>query len=541
MADQSVNIKVGSSYDGSGMSRAMGGVNNLSRAAGKAASSVGKIGGAFESLGGTAGKTVGAISGALGALATGGVFGAIIFGVTAIVSWFQKMGDESKNVEKLKKSLDKIKESTDKYTASLSTSLTKIDKQMTAINNLSTAYQRLAKAEAMAQKAAITDKLEDMPEGADKIEATARANLDMTRIDAKEAKSVADSKVETADKKIEALNKKIENVDKTIELLNDDLDKYDKALLKAQKKLYARQERGASKNEIKVAKEEVEAAAKAKNEFVTKTYNPVVAQKNDLNRELDTAKVEKSAAEKERENVVAANTKKIDLAERALRQATAAAADAREAEALQSEQQLAEQKAYAYQQQRLTQVEEQLEKEKKKVKDAEEDYAKALKEAAKATAAAANANGLNYNFGGGGDAGGMGGDPNFVNTGINGQNRYGGYTPHYNADGTLTDRDQARLSRMQAGIARNAANAGGLSSADKRDYRDLIAKARRGTPLSDKELERLRDYENKDPDKKKEKADADATKAKDKLTEAQKQLVATQQILTLLQSLKTGN
>lgn len=88
MADQHVKIGIGTSYDGSGMSRAMGAIDNLSRTAKSTARAVGGIAGAFDGLGGSAARSIGAIAGGLGALATGGIFGGIIFGLTTIIGLF---------------------------------------------------------------------------------------------------------------------------------------------------------------------------------------------------------------------------------------------------------------------------------------------------------------------------------------------------------------------------------------------------------------------------------------------------------------------
>lgn len=88
MADQKVNINIGSSYNGAGMSKALGAVNSMSNNAKRAAGAVGQLAGAFEGLGGTASKSISAVASGLGAIATGGVFGAIIFGVTTVISLF---------------------------------------------------------------------------------------------------------------------------------------------------------------------------------------------------------------------------------------------------------------------------------------------------------------------------------------------------------------------------------------------------------------------------------------------------------------------
>lgn len=130
----------------------------------------------------------------------------------------------------------------------------------------------------------------------------------------------------------------------------------------------------------------MKAAEKARNEFVTKTYNPQVIAKNDLVRELGTAKVEKSAAEKERENIVAANNKKIELAEKTLVGATVQAASMREEEAMQGEQTLLQQRVYANQWETVQERQKELEEATKNLARAQDEYASKLKAAKVATA-----------------------------------------------------------------------------------------------------------------------------------------------------------
>ena len=45
MADQRININIGSSYNGAGMTKALGAVNQLSQTAGRVAGAVGRLGG----------------------------------------------------------------------------------------------------------------------------------------------------------------------------------------------------------------------------------------------------------------------------------------------------------------------------------------------------------------------------------------------------------------------------------------------------------------------------------------------------------------
>jgi hypothetical protein len=54
MADQKVKINIGSTYNGAGMTKALGAVNTMSNQAKRAAGAVGQLAGAFEGLGGTA-------------------------------------------------------------------------------------------------------------------------------------------------------------------------------------------------------------------------------------------------------------------------------------------------------------------------------------------------------------------------------------------------------------------------------------------------------------------------------------------------------
>ena len=85
MADQRINIAIGSSYNGAGMQKALGAVDTMSKTAGKAASAVGQLGGALGGLDGTAGKAIGAVTKLTGALAMGGPLGLAVAGVATLV------------------------------------------------------------------------------------------------------------------------------------------------------------------------------------------------------------------------------------------------------------------------------------------------------------------------------------------------------------------------------------------------------------------------------------------------------------------------
>lgn len=203
MANQNVKINIGTSYDGSGMAKAMGAVNGMSNSAKKAAGAVGQLAGAFEGLGGKASKAVGAISSGLGAIATGGVFGAIIFGVTMLVSWLSKLGEQEKPIERMKKSLEGVKDVTDKITTSSNNSVNSIDRLARATDALAKARVRLANAQAEAQKAKLDSDVDGLEEdGTDEgaarnIMRRAAAEKTKVQIDADTAKRAADSIVDS--------------------------------------------------------------------------------------------------------------------------------------------------------------------------------------------------------------------------------------------------------------------------------------------------------------------------------------------------------
>lgn len=135
----------------------------------------------------------------MSSLATGGIFGAIIFGVTMLVSWLSKLGEQEKPIEKLKKSLEGINESTEKIVRTSNDAITKIDKTTAAVDRLTAAHLRLANAEAKAQKAAIDDKIENLTEdgtdegAAKNIMIRAGAEKAKVQIDAQTAQRAADA------------------------------------------------------------------------------------------------------------------------------------------------------------------------------------------------------------------------------------------------------------------------------------------------------------------------------------------------------------
>lgn len=512
MASQKIQIDIGSSFNGAGMNKALGSVNTLAGTAKKTAGAVGQLAGAFDGLGGSASKAVNAVAGGLSAIATGGVFGAIIFAVTTIVGLFQKMGEDH-GMEKLKKNIDGIKESTEKVASSTDTAIGKIDKYTAAIDKLTAAHLRLSNAQATARKNALDESIEAMPGGTDEEQAAKiirQAAVDKTKvqIDADSAKGAADAKVQGAENKLSALGDKLKLLDDSLDKLGQSLTAYDSEIAKAKQKLYARQERKAGEEEIDAAKEELKAAVKARNEFVAKTYNPAVQQKNDVVNEIKTATVERQAAEQERANVIADNTKKLKVAESAYRGSLAQAANVRDRQTIEAEQILAEQEARATSIQALEEREQELEEATKALADAEQQYAWKLKDARKALAAFQtiqaggiwNPNGAQI---GGRLNGRQGASAN------NGDNA--GFSDFARPKGW-----EERWAQTHADYAAANGIVAGMTKKDQREYENLANKMVEGgrNALSKSEQKRWDELRKKDPEYQAQLAERNAEKAK---------------------------
>ena len=150
MADQRVNINIGTSYSGEGMNAAMGAVNKLSQTAGKVAGAVGRLGGTFEQIGGSAGKAIGNVSNLLGALAMGGPIGLAMAGVTALISVWQSHNEKVKEAKKKAEELNKEKkkladEGMQEVRKQLESQLQLFDQITARWNNLSKAVQNVKK------------------------------------------------------------------------------------------------------------------------------------------------------------------------------------------------------------------------------------------------------------------------------------------------------------------------------------------------------------------------------------------------------------
>lgn len=527
MANQNVKINIGSSYDGSGMAKALGAVNTMSGQAKKAAGAVGQLAGAFSGLGGTASKSIGAIASGLGAIASGGIFGAIVFGVTSLVSWLQKLGEQQSPIEQMKKNLEGIKDVTDKITTSSNNSITSIEKMARATEALAKARVRLENAQAEAQKAKIDSDIDSLEEdgtdegAAQNIMKRAAAEKAKVQIDADTAKRAADAIVDSLATAIDTSKDKIGVLKNTLHGYQDEKsgtfingldqqkDALDKEVEEAKRLLYARSERRASEEELKQAEDQLKEAAKAYNDFINNTYNPTVHKLNDEQNNLTTQEANLKAAEQERTNVLNANTKKLEAADKRYIGATVEAADARARNKIAEEQLVAEQEAYAANWQRQQEIEAELEAATKQLAQAELDAAAAQRNAANAAnAAAATANGGIWN-------------PNGVPVGGRGRPREGAAANNGDNAGF---NDFAKPKGWDARFAQThsewaAANGiiAPLSDNDEREKARLVNKMAEGgyENLSDKDKAKWDDIKKRDPEYLAQKAEEEAEKARE--------------------------
>lgn len=511
------------------MAKALGAVSTMSGQAKKAAGAVGQLAGAFSGLGGTASKSIGAIASGLGAIASGGIFGAITFGVTTLVSWLSELGEQQSSLERTKKNLEGIKDVTDKITTSSNNSITSIEKMARATEALAKARARLENAQAEAQKAKIDSDIDSLEEdgtdegAAQNIMKRAAAEKAKVQIDADTAKRAADAIVESMTTAVSTSNNKIGVLKNTLHGYQDEKsgtfingldqqkDALDAEVEEAKRLLYVKRERRASEEELKEAEDKLKEAAKAYNDFLNNTYNPTVRKLNDEQKNLTVQEANLEAAEQERANVLNANTKKLDLADKKYIAATVEAANARAQSEIEEEQVVAEQEAHAANMQRRDEIEAELEKATKELAAAERAAATAQINAANAAnAAAVAANGGIWN-------------PNGVPVGGRVRPREGAAA---NNEDNAGFNNFAKPKGWDARFAQThpewaAANGiiAPLSDKDEREKARLVNKMAEGgyENLSDKDKAKWDDIKKRDPEYLAQKAEEEADNARKKV------------------------
>ena len=123
MADQSMSIRIGTSFIGEGVAKAINGMGKLGKAAAASASTVGRLAGSFGELDNAASKAIGSVGNLMTAFATGGAIGAMATAITTVISAYQDMKNKAEEAAKVRfenqiKDLKEIGDRADKATES---------------------------------------------------------------------------------------------------------------------------------------------------------------------------------------------------------------------------------------------------------------------------------------------------------------------------------------------------------------------------------------------------------------------------------------
>lgn len=207
MADQSIKINIGTSYNNQGMAKAMSATDKLSKVAQKTGGAIGQLGQAFGGIDGQVGKAVGSIANFAGALAMGGPVGLAIAGITSLISTFKQMSDDAEKAKKAQMQMfsDNLMKGIDSYGKNL-------DKVIEKLGKLQTQQEKVAKStvdlsNAMTDKSVAQRQLEAIneAEGATAGERgviQARANIDIAKMKGESSISTADANVTQAQSRL---------------------------------------------------------------------------------------------------------------------------------------------------------------------------------------------------------------------------------------------------------------------------------------------------------------------------------------------------
>lgn len=531
MASNNIQINIGSSFNGTGMEKAMGTVKNFSNSAKGAASAVGHLSQTLGGMGGPVSKLIGDLTGLTSALAMGGTVGIAIAGVTSLISLFKFFSEEADKAKKAQEKLftDNLNKGINEYGKNLDTVANKL-------KNVQTQKERVLKS-TTDLNTALTDKNVAQAQlnainasaGASTGERgviQAKANIDIVRMKGQNSISTADANVQTS-------RNRLNNTNTTLGLLGDEIraltgrigvlkglnEAYhnsaaktgfqDDALNskahstqlaynKATKKLAELQEKQAEllqqqtaqRNELKTAEEKA-ATARINANAANAKAQMELKDAEDKQWEEDEKAREESIKETWAEVTVrverAAKMKEEERAEKKLRDTIT--------------QHEKDEKA--------------LDIATKELEDAQKDYATKLRNAQIANLNADWRTASSWN-------GGTALPQNQITgNGFNGQNRYG-------QRNNASIHDTGYNQRVQEGYDRNAQSQGfGLSARDKARQREL-EKAYdraldRGEKLDANKQAELDELDARDPAKQKAKAAKEAEEAKKRAEEAQKE------------------
>lgn len=128
MAKSDLEIKIGAILDGDGFKKADNALKTTAKAVGNAGKLMGELDGQLKSIGGTAGRVTGAISGLFGAFAQGGVAGVAMAGITMLTGKLISMWKKCK--EKAEEAAKAIVESYTKAAEQISNRFKKVSEDI---------------------------------------------------------------------------------------------------------------------------------------------------------------------------------------------------------------------------------------------------------------------------------------------------------------------------------------------------------------------------------------------------------------------------
>lgn len=261
MADNHINISIGSSFNGEGFNQLARAAGDVTKTASKVMNSVGQLGNAVGGIDGTIGKVTGSIGNMLGAFAMGGPMGIAIAGVTALVGW---IGNIKKEADEAKKKFDEMAHAAEKARIeqmfkdaeiAIANANDALDTHVKKLNEVVTASEKVAKAEktvADAQKrlTSASDSLEvaqmksDIQQhmqalswnpGQQKI-AQAQGNVELAQLLGKQNKAEAGKAVEDARERIRDAQRRINLIEQTKTQVQSEIDTLPSKLNDAQRK-----------------------------------------------------------------------------------------------------------------------------------------------------------------------------------------------------------------------------------------------------------------------------------------------------------------
>ena len=539
MADQNVRINIGTSYEGTGLNKAMGAMDKLSKAAGKGASAIGKIGGAFDSLGGQAGKAIGSVTSALGAIASGGLVAGAVAAVTSLVQLFIDMRTQAENLKKAQEKAfsDNLNKQIETYGKNIDAVIGKLDKLNS--QQLKVAQSTAALNAALSDKSIAQRELDAAKEGAGSSGGElsviqARANVDIAKLKGQKSVDAAKSTAGTRAGDLRTTEESLKLVGKELAGLKELVPRLDE--MNRTQHAVAAKSGFTNERQTTRAHQYQEAYNKA-----VKRQKELLEKQADLEKKREAQKKELDAANEAVKTAEMQATAQNMKAEKALRDAEDKAFDEEEKARIESTKatwgevavrvdrnnaMLDEEKAEKKVREaikREPKLREELARATKELKDAELELADKLRAVRIA----------DMGWRGGAPAGGgaLIGEGQIIGNGINGKNRY---DPRNNQ----SKNDAGYNARMEEGFERNARSQGyGLSAKEQKEFDRLANKfadeAAGKTSMSDKERERFKELAEKDPETQKAKAEREAEKAAQKKKNAEKQKEIAEQKLQL--------